>query len=62
MFKKKTFNYSKELIFSSLKIPEEEVNQVLNIEKPHDFRKMKLESIIWNIMSFHSNELLAYEK
>jgi hypothetical protein len=59
--KPKIFHYSKELVFSSLKIPEDDINQVLNIEKPYDFRKTKLDSIIFSIIAIHSNELRGVE-
>jgi hypothetical protein len=43
-------------------IPEDDINQVLNAEKPHEFRKTKFDSIIFFLMNSHSNELRELEK
>jgi hypothetical protein len=58
--KYKSFNYSKHLMVSS--IPEDDINQVLNAEKPYEFRKTKFDSIIFFLMNSHSNELQKLEK
>jgi hypothetical protein len=57
-FKPNKFHYSKELELSALKIPEDDIIQVLNIENSYDFRKTKLDSIISSIQ----NELLEEKK